>query len=87
VSKPTLIAVVGSLLVAGCGQHEEAEHPVSWYLEHRADMEAKAVWCVDDAERQRTPDCQNATEAKRRSLVGSQKSLAPIDWGETKTKP
>jgi hypothetical protein len=81
------MTVAWFLLAAGCGQHEEAEHPVSWYLEHRADMEAKALWCVDDAERQRTPDCQNATEAKRRSLVGSQKSLAPIDWGETKTKP
>jgi hypothetical protein len=81
------MTVVWFLLAAGCGQYEEPEHPVSWYLEHRADMEAEAVWCVDDAERQRTPDCQNATEAKRRLALGSQKSLAPIDWGATKNKP
>jgi hypothetical protein len=87
VSKPTLLTVVWFLLAAGCGQHEEPEHPVSWYLEHRGDMEAKAVWCVDDAERRRTRDCENATEAKRRLALGSQKSLAPIDWGATKNKP
>jgi hypothetical protein len=46
-----------------------------------------AVAIPIDAQRQRTPDCMNAAEAKRRSLVGSQKSLAPIDWGAAKTKP
>ena len=81
------MTVVWLLAAAGCGKREDAEHPVSWYLEHRADMQAKVASCMDDAERQRTPDCQNATEAKRRSLVGSQKSLAPIDWGATKNKP
>jgi hypothetical protein len=81
------MAVVGLLVTAGCGKHENAEHPVSWYLEHRADMETKTVWCMDDAERQRTPDCENAMEAKRRLALGSQKSLAPIDWGATKSKP
>ena len=50
-------------------------------------MQAKVAWCVDDAERQRTPDCLNAAEAKRRSLLGSQKNLAPIDWGPNPTKP
>jgi hypothetical protein len=50
-------------------------------------MQAKAAWCMDDAERQRIPDCLNATEAKRRSLMGSQKSLAPIDWGASAAKP
>jgi hypothetical protein len=87
VSKQSLLTVVWLLVAAGCGQHEDAEHPVSWYLEHGADMQAKVAWCMDDAERQRTSDCQNATEAKRRLALGSQKNLAPIDWGATKTKP
>jgi hypothetical protein len=29
----------------------------------------------------------NAMEAKRRSLVGSQKNLAPIDWAASQAKP
>ena len=39
-------------------------------------------------ERQRSPDCMNAAEAKRRSLMGSQKNLAPIDWAaSSQAKP
>jgi hypothetical protein len=83
----TLVTVVWLFAATGCGKNEEQAHPVSWYQQHDADMQAKVAWCVDDAERQRTPDCQNAGEAKRRSLVGSQKNLAPIDWGANKPKP
>ena len=85
--KQTLVTVVWLIAATGCGKHEEPAHPVSWYQEHEADMQAKVTWCVDDAERQRTPDCLNAAEAKRRSLLGSQKNLAPIDWGPNPTKP
>ena len=81
------LTVVLTFAAAGCGKNAAAEHPVSWYLQHWGDMQAKVAWCTDDAERQRTPDCLNATEAKRRSLLGSQKSLAPIDWGAAKTTP
>jgi hypothetical protein len=87
VVKRTLVTVVWLIAAAGCGTHEEPAHPVSWYQQHEVDMQAKVAWCVDAAERQRTPDCQNAAEAKRRSLVGSQKNLAPIDWGANKPKP
>jgi hypothetical protein len=87
VSRKALITVVWLLLEAGCGKPEEPEHPVSWYLEHKTDMQAKVTWCVDDAERRRTPNCQNAMEAKRRLALGSQKDLPPIDWGGTKPKP
>jgi hypothetical protein len=83
----TLVAVVCLMTVAGCGKNEETVHPVSWYLQHDTEMQAKVAWCVDDATRQRTPDCMNAAEAKRRSLMGSQKSLAPIDWGASAAKP
>ncbi len=83
----TLVTVVWLIAAAGCGQNEDVAHPVSWYLQHDTERQAKVAWCVDDAQRQRTPDCLNAAEAKRRSLLGSQKSLAPIDWGAAKTKP
>jgi hypothetical protein len=83
----TLVTVVWLISVTGCGKNEEPAHPVSWYLQHDTEMQAKVAWCVDDAERQRTPDCLNAAEAKRRSLMGSQKSLAPIDWGASTAKP
>jgi hypothetical protein len=83
----TLVTVVWLIAAAGCGKNEDVVHPVSWYLQHDTEMQAKVAWCVDDAERQRTPDCMNAAEAKRRLAVGSQKSLAPIDWGASTAKP
>jgi hypothetical protein len=82
-----LMTGVWLIAATGCGKHEDAAHPVSWYLQHGPEMQARVAWCADDAERQRTPDCMNAAEAKRRLALGSQKSLAPIDWGAAKTKP
>jgi hypothetical protein len=87
VVKKALMTALWLCAAAGCDQHGGAEHPISWYLEHGADMQAKTAWCMDDADRQRTPDCENAMEAKRRSLVGSQKDLAPIDWNAPQSKP
>jgi hypothetical protein len=87
VVRRTLVTVVWLIAATGCGKHAEPAHPVSWYQQHDADMQAKVAWCVDDAERQRTPDCLNAAEAKRRLALGSQKNLAPIDWGPSPTKP
>ena len=81
------MSVVWLMAATGCGKNEDTAHPVSWYLQHDAEMQAKVAWCVDDAERQRTADCMNAAEAKRRLAVGSQKSLAPIDWGASTAKP
>ena len=75
------------LTVAGCGKNEDLARPVSWYEQHGTERDAKVAWCVDDAERQRTPDCMNAAEAKRRSLVGAQKDLKPIDWAASQAKP
>jgi hypothetical protein len=86
VIRQTLV-LVWLIAAAGCGKNEDTANPVSWYQQHNTEMQAKVAWCVDDAERQRTPDCMNAAEAKRRLAVGSQKSLAPIDWGATKPKP
>jgi hypothetical protein len=83
----TLVTVVWLMAATGCGKNEDTAHPVSWYLQHNAEMQAKVAWCVDDAERERSPDCMNAVEAKRRLAVGSQKSLAPIDWGASTAKP
>jgi hypothetical protein len=87
VIKKSFITAAWLLVVAGCAKNEEPAHPVSWYQEHESDMQAKVAWCIDDATRQRTPDCQNAAEAKRRLALGSQKNLAPIDWGADKPKP
>ena len=83
----TLVGVLWLVGLAGCGKNEDLAHPVSWYEQHGTERDAKVAWCVDDAQRQRTPDCMNAAEAKRRSLVGSQKDLKPIDWGASQAKP
>jgi hypothetical protein len=84
---PTWVGILWLAALAGCGRNEDLAHPVSWYEQHGAERDAKVTWCVDDAERQRTPDCMNAAEAKRRSLVGSQKELKPIDWAASQAKP
>jgi hypothetical protein len=83
----TVVTVIWLMAATGCGKNEDTVHPVTWYLQHDTEMQAKVAWCVDDAERQHTPDCMNAAEAKRRSLMGSQKNLAPIDWGASAAKP
>jgi hypothetical protein len=83
----TLVGVLWLVALAGCGKNEDLAHPVSWYEQHGTERDAKVVWCTDDAERQRAPDCMNAAEAKRRSLVGSQKDLKPIDWAASQAKP
>lgn len=82
-----LLTVIGLMAAAGCSKNEDTGHPVSWYLQHATEMRAKVAWCVDDAERQQMPDCLNAAEARRRSLMGSQKDLAPIDWAASTAKP
>jgi hypothetical protein len=73
-------------ILAGCSNTPEAAHAVSWYIEHPEEMRSKIAWCVDDAQRRGTPDCMNALEAKRRLQLGSQKDLAPIDWGAADPK-
>jgi hypothetical protein len=83
----TLGGILWLLVLAGCGKNEDSGHPVSFYEQHGTERDARVAWCVDDAKRQRTPDCMNAAEAKRRSLVGSQKDLKPIDWGASQAKP
>ena len=82
-----LVGMLWLLTVAGCGKKEDLAHPVAWYEQHGTERDAKVAWCVDDAQRQRTPDCMNAAEAKRRSLVGAQKDLKPIDWAASQAKP
>ena len=82
-----LVTVIWLMAATGCSNNEDTGHPVSWYLQHATEMQAKVAWCVDDAERQHTPDCLDAAEAKRRSLMGLQKNLAPIDWGASTAKP
>jgi hypothetical protein len=83
----TLVGMLWLLTVAGCGKNEDLARPVSWYEQHGTERDAKVAWCVDDAQRPRTPDCMNAAEAKRRSLVGAQKDLKPIDWAASQAKP
>jgi hypothetical protein len=80
------LTLLASLWVVSCGNPKEDVHTVSWYLEHPEDMKAKFTWCSDDAERQRTDDCKNASQAKVKAQVGSQKDLAPLDWNSTGAK-
>jgi hypothetical protein len=82
---PHRSVIVVLVLLAACSR--QAPQPVSWYVDHASEREAKVSWCRDDAERQRSADCENALEAKRRLQVGSQKDLPPIDWAASAPKP
>ncbi len=75
----TEVSLATLLILSACAQ-SEPPHEVSWYSAHREATESKVLWCKDSADRQRSVDCANAEEAKRRLMVGSQKDLAPIDW-------
>lgn len=77
-------AFLCGVAVLGCSKLSDT-HPVSWYVAHAGEMQSKVAWCLNDADRRQSSDCQNAEEAKRRSLMGSQKALAPIDWGPAKS--
>ena len=84
----TRLSVISAatLLIAGCSPHESARS-VSWYVEHPEVLPGKTAWCLDDATREQTDDCQNATQAKRRLAMGSHTTLKPIDWGAAKPAP
>ena len=60
----TLVVVFWLVTVAGCGKHEDLAQPVSWYEQRGTERDAKVAWCGDDSQRQRTPDCMNAAEAR-----------------------
>lgn len=75
----TLLSLATLLILSACAQ-SEPPHEVSWYAAHREATESKVLWCKDSADRERSVDCANAQEAKRRLHVGSQKDLPPIDW-------
>ena len=73
---------LGSLALgalAACAPSEPL-HDVSWYMANAEATNSKITWCKISAERERIMDCQNAHEAKRRLLVGSQQKLSPLDW-------
>jgi hypothetical protein len=73
------LIALASCALSACSPNE-APHEVSWYLANREAIDPKITWCKDSADRERMADCQNAHEAKRRSMLGSQKDLPPIDW-------
>lgn len=45
-----------------------AAETVSWYAAHKPERDAKYKWCVDDAGRQATDDCQNAIKAHQQAM-------------------
>lgn len=52
--------------LVGCSK---SEHSVEWYVEHKAEREAKLKWCNDDMSRATDVDCLNASKAKERAML------------------
>jgi hypothetical protein len=82
-----LIAAAAFSLLSGCAKAPEPGQPVSWYLEHTEERQAKVTWCADDMQRKDTPDCRNALEANQRKAMGSMKDAPPLDWNKPESKP
>jgi hypothetical protein len=70
-----------TIVVVGCANSEH--HSVSWYEEHKEDLDAKVAWCADDKARQSDIDCQNAVQAKSLTSVGdwNTRRQAPVSFG------
>jgi hypothetical protein len=86
--------LAGSIALALLGCTKTEHHSVSWYEEHKQDLEAKVTWCADDRSRQSDVDCQNAVQAKTLTSVGDfdTRRQAPVSFGppassETSTTP
>jgi outer membrane lipoprotein SlyB len=62
-----LAFALAACLLAGCSgsKHES----VQWYVDHRAEREAKLKWCGDDAARAIDVDCLNANKANEQALL------------------
>ncbi len=54
-------------ILAGCSN--SSHQTVEWYVEHKAEREAKLKWCNDDMARATDVDCLNATKAKERVML------------------
>jgi hypothetical protein len=84
-----LLLITGGavMLLHGCTKAPETAQPVSWYLEHATEREAKVRWCADDMARKDTPDCRNALEANQRKAMGRMSDAPPLDWTKSDAKP
>lgn len=74
-------------VLVGCSHPTGPVRPVSWYLSHEIERQSEVAWCLDDAGRERAVNCANATEAQRRTQLGSQRTLAPIAWSAAPSSP
>jgi hypothetical protein len=67
-----LVSLAATSLMAGCSEKPKT---VEWYMEHKAEREAKVKYCRDDMGRAASADCLNAEKAVQQLRVsGSTKS-------------
>jgi hypothetical protein len=87
ICRSLLLAATAFTLLHGCAKQPAPAQPVSWYLAHTEERQAKVTWCADDLQRKDTPDCRNALEANRRKAMGTMKDAPPLDWNKPEPKP
>lgn len=87
IPKGVLFVAIVAAILNGCSQAPQSAKPVSWYLEHADERQAKIGWCADDAARKDTPDCRNALEASQRKAMGKMSDAPPLDWNQPDKKP
>lgn len=69
-----VIAVAAAL--TGCNESDRAEQTktVSWFFDHRDELQATLKACRDNpGERRNAPDCINANEARKKITVQEMK--------------
>ena len=65
------VSLAVTSLMAGCSEKPKT---VEWYMEHKAEREARLKPCRADTGRAATPDCMNAEKAVERVMLDSKKS-------------
>ncbi|MDH2348536.1 MULTISPECIES: EexN family lipoprotein [unclassified Bradyrhizobium] len=74
--KASVLVIAVAIALAGCNESDRIQQTktVSWFFEHRDELQAKLKACRDNpGERGNTPDCVNANEARKKITVQDMK--------------
>ena len=63
------VAALLSVMLSGCGKDKVKTE--GYYLKHDTERTEKLAWCKDSADREMTPNCQNAHSASEKLKLDS----------------
>ena len=74
--KASILVIAVAAALTGCNESDRSQQTrtVSWFFEHRDELQATLKACRDNpGERGTTPDCINANEARKKITVQDMK--------------